>query len=206
PWAPKVRVFPRPAAPHQSDDARRQRGRVDHVGAAEGVDSQLVIGPLGATHRYGGMQANDGVTRARARDLNRIRAIGAVDDDGVGRAIADATARRAGQVEVNLGDAGAREVIHGDRVGPAFGVEVDALDAVEVHGHGGHIAGEAHPRAVGRDVDLLGDVGAVEEHAVEAGLALDGVVAVAGVPDEYVVAGAEGGDVVAAPTDDEVVA
>ena len=44
--------------------------------------------------------------------------------------------------------------------------------------------------AVGRDVDVLGDVGAVEQHRVEAGLAFEGVVVVARVPDEGVVAGA----------------
>ena len=62
------------------------------------------------------------------------------------------------------------------------------------------------PAAVGRDVDLLGDVGAVEEHRVVAGLALDGVAAVAGVPDERVVAGAQQRHVVAAAADDQVVA
>ena len=60
--------------------------------------------------------------------------------------------------------------------------------------------------AVGRDVDVLVDVGAVEQERVEAGLALDRVAAVARVPDEDVVAGAERGHVVAAPADDEVVA
>ena len=62
------------------------------------------------------------------------------------------------------------------------------------------------PPAVGRDVDLLVDVGAVEEHRVGAVLALDGVAAVAGVPDEGVVAGAQEGRVVAAAAVDEVVA
>ena len=61
-------------------------------------------------------------------------------------------------------------------------------------------------RAVGRDVDLLGDVGAVEQQRVVAGLALDGVAAVAGVPDERVVAGAQQGRVVAAAAVDQVVA
>ena len=36
--------------------------------------------------------------------------------------------------------------------------------------------------AVGRDVDVLGDVGAVEQQRVVAGLALDRVAAVAGIP------------------------
>ena len=64
------------------------------------------------------------------------------------------------------------------------------LDVVEVHRDVGDVAEEADPPAVGGDVDVLGDVGAVEQHPVEAGLALEGVVVVAGVPDEDVVAGA----------------
>ena len=50
------------------------------------------------------------------------------------------------------------------------------------------------------------DVGAVEEHRVDAGLALDGVAAVARIPDERVVAGAQERDVVAAVAVDRVVA
>ena len=55
-------------------------------------------------------------------------------------------------------------------------------------------------------VDVLVDVGAVEQQRVGAGLALDRVAAVAWVPDEGVVAGAEERDVVAATADDQVVA
>ena len=61
-------------------------------------------------------------------------------------------------------------------------------------------------RAVGRDVDVLVDVGAVEQHRVGAGLALDDVAAVARVPDERVVAGAQQRHVVAAAAGDQVVA
>ena len=126
---------------------------------------------------------------------------GAVDDDGVGRPVALAAARRRRQVEVDLRDGGAGQVVDGDGVGAAQGVELDVLDAVEVHGDVGDVAGEPHAAAVGRDVDLLGDVGAVEQQRVGAGLALDDVAAVAGVPDEGVVAGAEQGGVVAAAAD-----
>ena len=80
------------------------------------------------------------------------------------------------------------------------------LDVVEVHRDVGDVAGEEHAAAVGRDVDVLGDVGAVEQHRVEAGLALDGVVVVARVPDEGVVAGAHQGGVVAVAAVDQVVA
>ena len=56
------------------------------------------------------------------------------------------------------------------------------------------------------DVDVLGDVRAEEQHLVGAVLAFDGVVAVARVPLEDVVAGAEEGDVVAVVAEHEVVA
>ena len=52
---------------------------------------------------------------------------------------------------------------------------------------------------------LLGDVGAVEQHRVGAGLALDGVAAVARIPDEGVVAGAHERQVVAPVAVDRVV-
>ena len=65
------------------------------------------------------------------------------------------------------------------------------LDAVEVHGDVADVAGEAHAMAVGRDVDVLVDVRAVEQQRVDAGLAFDRVAAVARIPDERVVAGAE---------------
>ena len=63
-----------------------------------------------------------------------------------------------------------------------------------------------HAPAVGRDVDVLVDVRAVEQHRVGAGLAFDHVAAVARIPLEHVVAGAEQGGVVALLAVDEVVA
>ena len=141
-----------------------------------------------------------------AGDRDHVVAGGAVDDDGVGLAVAGAAAGRRCQVEVDLVHVGAGQVVDGDGVGAAEGVEVDALDAVEVHRDVADVAGEPDAAAVGREVDLLGDVGAVEQQRVGAGLALDGVAAVAGVPDERVVAGAHEGHVVAAAADDQVVA
>ena len=63
-----------------------------------------------------------------------------------------------------------------------------------------------HASAVGRDVEVLVRRRAVEQQRVGAVLALDGVAAVARVPLEDVVAGAEQGDVVALVAVDEVVA
>ena len=48
---------------------------------------------------------------------------------------------------------------------PPSVADVERLDAVEVHRDRGDVAGEPHARAVGRDVDVLADVGAVEVHA-----------------------------------------
>jgi hypothetical protein len=61
----------------------------------------------------------------------------------------------------------------------------------------GDVAEEQHAAAVGFDVDVLGDIGAVEDHGVGARLALDHVIVVAGIPDEDVVSGAEQRHIVA---------
>ena len=71
---------------------------------------------------------------------------------------------------------------------------------------GGDVAGQAHARAVGGDVDVLADVGAVEVQRVAAALAFDGVAAVARIPLEVVVAGAQQRGVGADVAVDEVVA
>jgi hypothetical protein len=85
-------------------------------------------------------------------------------------------------------------------------MKVDPFDAVEVHGDVGDVAGEAHPLAVGRDVDGLGDIRAVEQQGVEAGLTIDRVASVARVPDERVVARTQQRHVVAGAAVDEIVA
>ena len=120
-----------------------------------------------------------------------------------GCAVAPAAGHR--QVGVDLGHVGPGKVVDDDRVGATEGVEVDGFDVVEVHRDVGDVAEEPHPPAVGGDVDVLGDVGAVEEHRVAAGLALERVVVVARVPDERVVARAHQCHVVAVAADDQVV-
>ncbi len=132
-------------------------------------------------------------------------AVGAVDDDAVGRAVAGGPAEGAGEVDVHVGDVGSGEVVDGDDVGAAEGVEVDPLDAGGVHRDVAGVAEEREPVSVGGQVDVLGDVGAVEEHRVGAVLAFDRVAAVARIPDERVVAGTQQGQVVAAVAVDRVV-
>ena len=81
------------------------------------------------------------------------------------------------------------------------------LDAVQVHGDAADVAREEHPvAAADRDADLLAVGGALEDERVEAGIALDGIAAVARIPQEDVVAGAEEGGIGAAIAVDGVVA
>ena len=123
------------AAVHrQLDHAGGQRGRVDGVVAAQSVDDELVVGALGAADRHSGRQAGH-LEAGPAPAIWTLSALfGAVDDDGVGLAVAGAAAGRAREVEVDAGDAGAGQVVDGDGVGAAQGVDVDLLDAVDVHG------------------------------------------------------------------------
>ena len=99
------------------------------------------------------------------------------------------------EVDVDLADAGAGQVVLDDRVGAAERVQVDVLDAVDVHRDVADVAEEPEPAAVRRQVEVLVGVGAVEDHRVGAVLALDDVAAVARVPDEGVVARAQQGHV-----------
>ena len=130
--------------------------------------------------------------------------VGAVDDHAVGLAVA--ARRRWPRGRRNLADIRAGQVVDRDGVGAAERVEVDLLDAVGVHRDVADVAEEPQPGAVGGQVDVLVDVRAVEEHRVVAVLALDDVAAVARIPGERVVAGAEEGDVRAAVAVDRVVA
>src|SRR5262249_34522519 len=84
------------------------------------------------------------------------------------------------QIDVDLLGVGAGEVVHRDLVGAAQGVELDVLDAIEVHGDVADVAGDPHAAAVGRGVEGLGELGAVEQQGAGTVPALDNVAAVAG--------------------------
>ena len=191
----------------QADHARPAGREASTVSSPpRALTVELVVGRLGAGDVHRGGQARRRRRRpAVPATCDAVVAGGAVDDDGVGRAVAGAAAARP-RGRVDVGDVGAGQVVDGDRVGAAEGVEVDLLDAVEVHRDVPTSRVNRSAAAVGGEVDVLGDVGAVEEHRVDAVLAFDDVAAVAGVPHEGVVAGAQEGDVVAAAAVDEVVA
>ena len=127
-------VVARAAVHGQPDHAGGQSGGGDRVVAAERVHDELVVGPFGALDRNSGRQPGHGEAGPAAGDLDRVCVGGAVDDDGVGLAVAGAAAGRAREVEVDVGDVGAGQVVDGDGVGAAEGDDVDLLDAVDVHG------------------------------------------------------------------------
>ena len=101
-------------------------------------------------------KAGDGDTGGVSADVDRVVAVGAVDDDLVGLAVAGVAAERGGEVGVDGLHVGAGEVVDGDGVGAAEGVEVDGLDAGGVHRDVARGAEELEPVSVGGDVDLLG--------------------------------------------------
>src|SRR5262245_12921701 len=179
---------------------------VHGVIAILGLDDQSVVGGLGARDVDLRGQAEDACPGRVSGHHDHVVVVRAIDDDVVGRAVAGSAARSRFEIEVDLGHVRAAQVVHGNLVDAAAGREVDALDVIQIHDNAGDVAGKSDARAVGRDIDLLGDGGAVELHGVEAGLSLDDVVVVARVPDEGVVAGTHLGHVVTVPTIDEVVA
>src|SRR5205085_9516693 len=87
--------------------------------------------------------------------VDRVVAVGGVDDDAVDLTVARRAAEGAGEVDVHAADAGAAQIVDRDDVGAAEGVEVDALDAVGVHRDVGGATDELELASVGRQLDLL---------------------------------------------------
>ena len=150
------------AIDRETDDAGRKAGSIDDVVAGTALDDEFVVGALGAGNGNRCGQAGDRDRASRSRHLYVVAAVGAVYGHAIGRAVACAAAGRAREVDRHLRDAGTGEVADRDVVGTAESVEIDVLDAVEIHRDVGDVAGELHPAVVGRDTDVLVDVGAVE--------------------------------------------
>src|SRR5262245_54109032 len=140
----------------QLDRAGRQARGLYHVIPSQGVDRQPVVHSLGTSDVHSGHQAKNGHTAGVPEDLGNVIAVSAGDDDVVRLAITGAASRR--QIQVDLRDIGARQVVDHDIVSSAQGVEVDLLDIVEVHDHAGDVAEEEHTPTVGGNIDLLADV------------------------------------------------
>src|SRR5262249_44759660 len=136
---------------------------------------------------------------------NVVGVVRALDDDRIDRTVTDTRSWRAGQVEIDVGQVRAAEVVDRDLIEAALGVAVDLLDAIEVHRDGADVSSEPNARAIGGDVHRLIDVRAIEDHGVMAIFAFNSVAAVTWIPLEHVIAGAHEGAVIALVAVDEIV-
>src|SRR5262249_39907700 len=155
------------------DLSRLQQRGVDGVRAALAVDPQAVVGGFGLSDLNLGRRRLHDDHAAGREHLDVVVALRPVDDDGVRGAVARAGIAR--QVHVDLGAPRPGQVADVDRVHAAEGRDVDPLGAGDVHDDVGHVTGEQQAAAVGRQVEALVDVGAVELQGVGPGLTLDDV-------------------------------
>ena len=204
--AAEDRVVARAAVDRQLHDAGRQRGRGDRVVATQTVDDERVVRAFAVGHIDPCGQADHRHRRAGADHVDVVVAVRGVRDDRVGLAVARRAADRAGEIDVDLDDVGAAQIVDRERVRAAERVEVDGLDVVEIHDDVAEVAREQHAAAVRRGGEDLAAGAAVEQHRVGAVLAFDDVAAVARIPLEHVVAGADQRNVVALLAVDEVIA
>src|SRR5262249_18380842 len=150
------------AVDREIDLAGIERRSVDNVVAGAAADHERVVGGLGAGDCHLRRQSVDDHRCAAAGDIDAVVAGGAVDGHAVGRSVALAASQRSRQIDGDLRHAGSGEIVDRDGVDVAPGIELDVLDAVEVHGDVADVAGQQRALAVGRDVHALIDVGAVE--------------------------------------------
>src|SRR5258708_36281402 len=89
-------------------------------------------------------------------DGDDIIGIGRIDDDRIDLTVAAGAADLSSEVDIDLADGGPRQVVDGNVVRAAQGVEVDRFDAIEVHRDCGDVAGKQGRQDVGQGagVDL----------------------------------------------------
>src|SRR5262249_44568023 len=80
------------------------------------------------------------------RDRDHAVAVGGIDDDRVGRTIAAGAAGLCAEVDGDLAHAGSGQIVDRDGVGATSGVDLDVLDAVEVHSDVADVARHRPPR------------------------------------------------------------
>ena len=139
------------AVGRELDGVGRQAGSVDRVVAGQGVDHQA-IGGLGAADVDLGGQSEDGNAGRIAGDHTTSSPL--VPLTMTVSAWPSPRPKPAGEVDVDS-PVSAAQVVDGDRVGAAQGVEVDPLHVVEVHRDVAEVAGEPDPPAIGGDVEVL---------------------------------------------------
>ena len=126
--------------------AARPDASIDVV-AGEGVDRQPVVGGLGAGDVHPRGQTEHRGSRSRSPATTRTSSplvpLTMTLSGWPSPAVPPRTPARSTLTSVTSVP---RQVVDGDRVGAAEGVEVDGLDVVEVHHDVADVAGEAQPR------------------------------------------------------------
>ena len=166
----------------------RKPGGVDDVVAAEAVDddASLASKPEIVTSAA---RPDTVTTPLLLATRDHVVAVGRVDDDRIGLAVAAAASVAARSMLTLLTPVPVRSLTVMLSAPPSALKSIVSTPSRSIV----MLATSREqpcPRAIGRDVDVLVDVRAVEQQRVDAGLAFDRVAAVAGVPDERVVAGA----------------
>src|SRR5436853_160025 len=108
--------------------------------------------------------------------------------------------------DAHKGHIRASEAVHDNVIRATQRVEIHSLHSIHVHCDVGDVAEETKTRTVGRKIDILIYVGAVEYQGVDSTLTFNGIAAIAWVPLDGVVARTGENGVVAAVAVDEVVA
>ena len=157
PSPPLITSAPSPPSARKPIASAGQPAGGDDVVTAEPVDRELILSRVGVgdVDRRAEPGHADLALTATGRDY--VTAIGAVDDDLVGRAVVGLAGASA-EVGLDLGEIGSRDVVDGQPVRAPEGCQIDLLDARQIHRDRADITGEAHAAAVGRDVELFGGV------------------------------------------------
>src|SRR5712691_9171727 len=103
------------------------------VGTRDRVDDQGIAGRVRVGDPHEGGQAADVDGSAVRIHRNRVVPLYGGDRDRIGLAVGGRAADRRGQIDVDALQVGSANIVHGDRVSPAEGSNVNHLDPVEVH-------------------------------------------------------------------------
>ena len=142
PWLPMIMSSPAPPLIVSLTWPASSAGGVDGVVAAPAVDDSESLAPSAPAIVTCAASPLTTTTRAAAGDGDGVVAGRAVDDHAVRLAVALPLPGVPARSIVDLLDVGAGEVVDRDGVGAAQGVELDVLDAVEVHRDVADVAGQ----------------------------------------------------------------
>ena len=209
PSPPRIESSPGAAVDGELESHGEPEAARDVVVTAERVHAQQVVGGLGMHDAHVGRQSGHSDRVREGIDLDVVGAPGRVaaeERHRVRLTVARGPPDGGGEVDVERLDVRPPQVVHDGGVRTAERSEIDALGTVDVHDDVAEVAEEAKPLPVGGSVEALAHACTVEDERVVSRLSFDLVAAIARIPREAVVTGAEEGLVGALVPVDLVVA